>query len=393
MKRILFLSLLAVGLATSGIWYATQSPDRSEAGDGPLLPESTAGAAEPSVGRAESDDPRAVVDEAEHHFGTMDALQHGSHKFTVRNEGKQPLTLQSSGTTCRCTVSDVPADSIPPGGSAQIEVRWNTGSAQKHFAQTASVSTNDPKNGHLLFRVVGSVRNRILVEPSEFVFSRVEPDKSCESGVLIYSQVWPKFSLRNFRCTLPGFEWNVERVELPRDDELARGDCYRVSLKTPPDLQSGHFSGTLNFTLVPDSDNAAPQPCELLVSGKVLRRLSVYGPQIDSDGVVDLGLLPGGKAHHATLLVKIRDAQPQLTFETVKAEPDFVQARIEAESEQDREKGIYRLRLTIPANAPVANHWDKPGTLRIVTDHPRIGQVDLQLRFSIIGGRTASLSP
>ncbi|MCO6458423.1 MAG: DUF1573 domain-containing protein [Pirellulaceae bacterium] len=387
MKRWMLLGMLLVVPVAGGAVWLSLGGDAED--PQPQLPgEATAAASESARSESFPQGPRVVCPEVEFNFGTMDALHSGSHTFAIRNEGNEPLRLNVTGTTCKCTVGDVPTDTIPPGQAGQIEVRWNTGAAQKHYAQTVAVKTNDPDRENLMLRVFGSIRNQVLVEPGEFVFSRVEPDKSVEQGVLIYSQVWPKFELRDLSCSLPGFAWDVEHVELPAGDDLARGDCYRVRLRTPADLPTGHFTGTLRFQLVPAGEDAQPQDCELLVSGKVLRRLSVYGPQIDSEGVIDLGLLTPGLSHRVNLLVKIRDVEPDVEFQPLEATPSFVRASVAAESEEARAKGLYRLQVEIPADAPSCDYTESPGTLRIPTSHPRIGTVDLSLRFSVLG-RTA----
>src|SRR6476620_4482600 len=68
--------------------------------------------------------PRIVVDQAHYDFGSMQRGTSKSHEFVIRNVGNAPLKIRNGGTTCKCTLSKVEDESIPPGGSTMVKLEW-----------------------------------------------------------------------------------------------------------------------------------------------------------------------------------------------------------------------------------------------------------------------------
>src|SRR4051794_37825111 len=69
--------------------------------------------------------PRVVVPEPSYDFGTMPRGTSKSHEFVIRNLGTAALKLRLLSTTCKCTLSEVPNASIPPGGSTKVKLEWS----------------------------------------------------------------------------------------------------------------------------------------------------------------------------------------------------------------------------------------------------------------------------
>src|SRR5262245_20541071 len=64
--------------------------------------------------------PKTVIDRTEFDFGRMEVGDEESHEFTIRNEGEAPLVLKKGPTTCLCTISDIPNNTVEPGKSATV---------------------------------------------------------------------------------------------------------------------------------------------------------------------------------------------------------------------------------------------------------------------------------
>lgn len=72
-----------------------------------------------------------------------------THKFKFANVGQVPLTILKARSTCGCTVPEWPEEPIPPGGTAEIEAKFNTegktGEQSKTITVTANTYPNDTK--------------------------------------------------------------------------------------------------------------------------------------------------------------------------------------------------------------------------------------------------------
>lgn len=326
---------------------------------------------------------KAVVNESEHDFGLMNPLTMGAHGFVVRNEGDAPLKLQAGPTSCKCTLSDVSDEPIPPGGESRVTVQWNTGRKNRFYAHEASVYTNDPHQKTLRFSVRGIVRVQMAVDPPEAVFDRLEPDTSASKRLLVYSQVWDDFEILDIQSSLEGFTWQIEPVDAATlAAHEAHSACW-LRIMTPSDLPQGQFSGWLQFRLQPAGAPDEAVEHQVALAGKTLKRLAVYGPGIDADGVVTFGAVPSAAGAKKRFLLKIRDAQHSLPVTRVTTTPDFLDVRV-IPAEASEGKGLMYLELAIPPGAPRCDYLGmRPASIRIEFDHPRIPDLELTASFAV----------
>ena len=362
--------------------------------------------------------PQAVTDSPTHDFGIMDPLTMGQHTFVIRNEGDASLRLIQGPTTCKCTLSDLSDSEVPPGGQANVRLEWNSGSKYEIYHHEATVYTNDRKNQTLVFAIEGVVRTLLGSDPTEIVFSRVEPDQPSTAQVLIYSQMWESFSLASMESPLEGLSWTIEPA---RAEQLAAWKAqsgYMVHVTCPTDLPQGYFSSVLNIR-VEDAKLPAPQAAvsgsssglstaetpsaadvtdvaaethtlTIPVNGKMLRRLSVYGEGIDALGTVNAGVLDVGQGAKLKLMMKVRDTDPELALDRIEVVPDFVKVTIEPHETRagEQSKGLYDLHVEIPRDAPECSYLGAyQGHIKLLTKHPRLPETELKLEFAVVPRR------
>ncbi|MEZ4987045.1 MAG: DUF1573 domain-containing protein [Saprospiraceae bacterium] len=59
-------------------------------------------------------------------FGEVEEGDVITHRFAFTNAGEVPLVISDVRSTCGCTVADWPKTPIQPGGSASIDVRFDS---------------------------------------------------------------------------------------------------------------------------------------------------------------------------------------------------------------------------------------------------------------------------
>jgi hypothetical protein len=197
--------------------------------------------------------------------------------------------------------------------------------------------------------------------------------------------------------------WTATKVT---GDKLAEADvksAYRLKVVLPKELPEGYFTGTLRMVgRVSDAEASRDDPptiesedgtksrnvarCELPLQGKVLRRLSVYGPTITTDGVVEMGRLNEGDGKTVKLLLKVRDSQVDLKIREIETTPDFIQVRVEPHQTKSKKKlGLYNLYIEVPTDAPPFRlPPERMAQLRIEFDHPRIHSLQLPVDLIIM---------
>jgi hypothetical protein len=332
--------------------------------------------------------PSAAVPEAEYDFGVMDPLAEGNHIFTIRNQGGGPLTLalgQSSGASIRGQV--VPA-TVAPGQSAEVRVTWTTGVARPDYFGGVLVETNDRSNSGIRLTIRGRVRVQVGADPERLAVAEVPPGEDVKVSAVVYSQVWPDLRLAKTSCSIPGAVCRVEPADSAALSRLQAATGCTVTVMLPRDMPSGPFAGVVRIEAQNAAVGSPPQVMlELPISGRVLRRLAVYGDGVQDDGVVDLGIHPPGKGWRHRLLLKVRDPEADLRLARVQTQPDFVRVSLAPYGTESGTQ-LYHLDLSVPADAPECVYRGTHlGELKLVFDHPRIKDLTLRLALAVMPRR------
>jgi hypothetical protein len=80
-----------------------------------------------------------------------------SKEFALRNFGDAELVIENVSTTCGCTAAITAQKTIPPGGSTQLRVVFETRSYAGRVERQVLVRSNDPKTPVLTLKLTASV--------------------------------------------------------------------------------------------------------------------------------------------------------------------------------------------------------------------------------------------
>lgn len=87
----------------------------------------------------------------EYDFGKIPQGKPVTHIFTFTNTGTTPLTLDNVHASCGCTTPEWNKDTIPPGGSSQIKVGYNS-AAEGAFVKPVSITYNSNQSSQLIIK-------------------------------------------------------------------------------------------------------------------------------------------------------------------------------------------------------------------------------------------------
>ena len=77
-------------------------------------------------------------------YGVIDAGEKVNHKYKFTNTGSEPLIISNAKGSCGCTVPNWPKEPIPPGGTGEIDVVFDSkgkkGKQSKRVTITANTS-------------------------------------------------------------------------------------------------------------------------------------------------------------------------------------------------------------------------------------------------------------
>lgn len=344
--------------------------------------------------------PKVYVDHLVHDFGRLDPLTKHEHTFVITNRGNAPLELTEGPTTCKCTVANLTAGSVPPGGKATVALQWNTG-RDTEYSHSATIYTNDPAQPIIRLKIKGQVEVLLRCEPAELVFSRVAPGETPTASTLVYSQAWDEFEIDSVTSSVPGVVHHLEKATDEEMQSIKAQAAYRLTVTLPDDLPAGYFTIPMQITAHATSQQAETEETsgrgparseadlELLLQGKVLRRLAVYGPAVDVEGTIMMGRIPQGRGASVKLLLKMRDRDTELNVQSIKTLPASLDVRLEPHrvdgDKDDKDMGLYHLYVDLPKEAPSFRMPPgEHGFIHIEFDHPRVPRLELPVDLIVL---------
>jgi hypothetical protein len=98
-------------------------------------------------------------DNDRHEFGIVNEGEVVKHAFKFTNTGKEPLLISNCKGSCGCTVPTWPHEPIPPGGTGEIKVEFNTKGKPGNQSKRITVTANTvPTETYI--EVSGEVRGK-----------------------------------------------------------------------------------------------------------------------------------------------------------------------------------------------------------------------------------------
>jgi len=376
---------VVLGLAATAVQLGSEGGDRVEV----LLWGSRS---ELDGGRSLPDglQPEVHVDAEQFDFGVMAREARGSHAFKFENRGDAPLKVSEGPTSCRCTLSEVPADPIPPGESAYVSITWKARADEPRFRETATVRTNDPDRGSVELAITGRITETLELRPRELVFSRVAAGETQSQDLQLLSYDAPDLDVVGIHLkdaeTAARFEVSVSKLspdQLP-DPDAESGLTLTVTVK--PGLPVGRFQQQLDIVTNTSESSVLEVPVHGLISGDV----SLVGPGwIADQSLLVLGSVDKSTGQRGKLTMFIRgDEADEFRITSVETRPEWLEIEVGEKRLVNRGKvATVPLEVIVPAGAPSVSYLstssNQPAEVILHTSHSRAKQVRVNIQFVV----------
>lgn len=331
----------------------------------------------------------AVENSAAFDFGHMDPHGESEHTFVLKNTGSGPVELENLGTSCKkCTIAKISKPVLAPGEEVEVLIHWNCGSGPLYM-QTATIGTkNNIAGSSIQLKVEGRVRMNLASQPEEIVLEGISPAKPTEGRAVFYSQRFENAEILECKSSREDFMVTLEDVPASDLEASKLSWAKEVRVHLPANLPSGPFEETVFLKLrAPNAEREMQEyTYNLRLKGKVKKGLTVVGRDLDERGIVEFGFVERGIEHQRKYKLKIQDTVDfDLRLQEISLTPDFVKVTVVPTPGVDSVKGLYDLTITIPADAPVCNFMTDQnlGQVRLISDHPRVKEFPLALRFAV----------
>jgi len=341
----------------------------------------------------ESSRPRVEVLQKTHDFGVMDFNGTGEHDFIFSNQGNRPLTLEKGETSCKCTLSDLEFDSVPPGEKAQVTLQWTAKDYRGAFRQTATIFTNDPEQPRIELTVTGRVIVSVRPDPEELHFTRISTEQPTHGQVRLYGyrqeplKIVGPVRLSSSGVT-PAEQFDVDCRPLEPDELAEEPDAtggYLLAVTVKPGLRSGAVRQTIFVeTNVPDVPTV-----EIPISGTAGGNVTIEGTDWNrKTGELNIGVVGGDRSTVRTLRFSVDTPHSQeVRLELGAVFPDLLRVTLDQDSEQSR--GVARgvLMIEIPKGSPSGSYLgperERLGRITLETNHPKVPPIQILVRFAV----------
>jgi len=105
---------------------------------------------------------------ATHSFGSITHGEQPEHRFVLRNTCDDTVRISSVKASCGCTAAVVSGSTLPPGGTASVDVKFlPPRSTNGHTSKTISVYTEGDRQKQYLLRIEADIRSSFTAAPEK----------------------------------------------------------------------------------------------------------------------------------------------------------------------------------------------------------------------------------
>jgi len=335
--------------------------------------------------------PRAKVDAESFDFGAIEAETSVEHAFKLTNTGTAQLTVTAAGTTCqKCTIAELDRNTLEPGETMDVVVRYQASIGQSKFRQTATLQTNDPLQPRIELTISGEVTSMLRLEPRELVFSKLSVHDTASLEAKLYNFVGDELKVVGHKWSDAGSSELVVVEFVPLDQAALDITQAKSGQKIVVTIKPGLPLGLHRQKLLIDVETPEPKQLELEIMATIASDFSLAGVGWkEDDGYLNIGPVQSKSGTSRKLMLLARGPHRHDAQITVgEVWPEFLKVTVGDKSEiNDGAVVQYPLTIEIPPGSPYVNHLGsqlgKLARVVIETTHPDAKQVKIPIRFAV----------
>ncbi len=199
--------------------------------------------------------PKIEFEQTVFDFGEADQHTKVTHVFKFKNTGNADLKLVNVRPTCGCTVPKWSRDPVPPGGTGEIEIVYNTENDINRISKMIKIETNEPEKKITTLEIRGNVRGYLVVLPNNGInFGNVESGYKFARKVKIYPDRADSLKIKQVTKTngdFFDFKTNIQKDRINNVDK----DVMMIEVT----LKSGYIGPQRGEIIVETEHTQAPR--------------------------------------------------------------------------------------------------------------------------------------
>lgn len=321
----------------------------------------------PELPPEEGPQPKFVLDDATHDFGSLEVGQTGSHAFVIRNEGEYPLVLRRGETTCKCTMSKLgdgedglEEAKVAPGGQIDVTLSWEIKpNSEANFRQTAVIFSNDRDRWRVVLTIEGRVEASVFALPPMLSVNDMLPGEDTHLEFTLGTKRTEDLQIVNYRWLndkqAEYFELQHEPTP-PNSGATGGALSYRGGVLGKVTVKHGLPPGPVQQTLELETNLADVPPTKIPIGGSISGHMSIRGSGYRTinarRGMLSLGIIERGQPLSRELKLSLRGPRRgEVRPKIVEVRPSALQITLGEPIPRDAIVEIL-LRVEIPADSP-----------------------------------------
>lgn len=297
--------------------------------------------------------PRLTVESARQDLGGVKPASKVTAKLYYRNDGMEPLTINSVTASEGLSVGSEYTKSLTPGAMAVLNCTFESGARPGPFEHKVTLTTNDPTRPKLDVVLLGTVRPYLECDPATGIDFGRHPRKHTMGrlATILYHGT-DEIEYLSAECTSPKFEVIVEKLRGSQNAKLV------VNPKPPFDL--GELKATIKVTTTCKEQPTLEVP------------LRLYNPKRIE--VTPEAIVIGGPARAQRFSVTIaNNGLDNLSIFGITRSNNLIRARIYP----DADDVSYKLDVFVPPTYVPPAEGDK---ITIRTDDKEFGEIVIPIK-------------
>ena len=207
-----------------------------------------------------ADGPKLVVDEPVYNIGDIYQGESAEHVFVVRNDGSEPLKIESVRSSCGCTAAMMDKNELAPGETAELKAVFNSSRFKGAVSKKIFINSNDPDYPITTLELKSIVDIDIDVNPARIYFHGLKTGEQLDREITISNLSDSEISILEISSTVPDIKTELTNMT------IAPGGSTKLNLHIDKINKEMRLTGELTIR------NSSPQSVV-----KVL----LYGGQIN----------------------------------------------------------------------------------------------------------------
>ena len=404
--------ITATGVLSGAIWLGRYAPwvDKTKTSDSVILrrtrtlhemedlragrePTDSVGiASDPTIDRRpplaeQAPFPKVAIAERVYQFGTMEVNEERKHAFRIENRGESPLLISRGPTQCKCTISSLPQRSIPPGGFAEVELRWKPLEFEQAFHKTAMIWTNDPEAPEIDFVIAGHVVPKVELLPLSWNAGEVTDEHGGTAVAKIGSPLQANLKITSIQADDPHLKVTYRPLAKPELSRAGWSSGFELTAAVGKEIPWGRYRthARIQTTLEPD------RPIDVDVAAVRTGALSFLPPVPIVGGgswsstraLLNLGDFRHEQGSKIALPALVSAMQGPFRLESVESSVSFLKISVEPDPKisTDGRQGIRFVIELPPGSPPLTCTPSAPVHVTLKTNHPTLSQIGFDIAF------------